>query len=320
VAITSSESAWIFLKNAGLDTTYGNDLEIQFNDWPIISIVYRGGRFETGMLPSSVAKAIYDFQLDIHRTWKVLKYGEEKGHLTDDEKDSLEIQVKVDQGSLELLIKLAGLADTVVKKVPNINKRDAAILFVGLGVAWSGGKYLDHFFEDKSNQQKHEEVMQAEKNRHENEAKDKEIINRLLDQNEKLRKSIEINVEAKDRFIKNLKKEGEKMQLETRTYTVKDAEELKSRSPRRKFDLVELSLTGRIVDLNFTQLEPTIQIKLSESEIVTAKLAVNDEAKMSMLRKNNGIDVVVKFRVSARESEDGSIKDMVLVDASGSGN
>lgn len=305
ITIGSQKDAWQFINNAALDSKYGTDLVFEFKKWPVIEINFKGERFEDGLLPASIANSIYELQKDVYKSYKLLKYGDESsGRLSQEEKDQLEIQVQIKKGSLDISAVLDKIFEILLEKASSMEPRELLITTAIIGIGIGGGKVLDYFKEENDKKRDHEKQMA-----------DKKIINQLIENNDRYSRAIDITEDSNTRFIRNIKKEGETLRIgENQEYTITDATELKSKVNRRKFEEIEIEIIGKIIDVNYSNEDPIVLFVGPKGNRWTAKMDLQDSRKVNYIKLSNGSEVQLKLTVSARESEDGEIKDMVIVD------
>lgn len=119
-------------------------------------------------IDSQLAQAIIDFQEFIYKTYKVLKYQDSPRELSDDEKASLKIYVKILRGStIEEIVNLGGIIDKMVEGMDGEQKLIAFfILISAMTVGYLGKKGIEYFTK-KSDNEKDEELGRQETEREE---------------------------------------------------------------------------------------------------------------------------------------------------------
>ncbi|MNZ24532.1 hypothetical protein D3C78_416800 [compost metagenome] len=123
--------------------------EIHLEGWPTLRVRLVGDKFEASITPS-VMKSFLELQNLVYKSYALAQYGtEDTRKLSKEERDELEIEVKVEEGSSifevdfqEVLIKFAEKAGE------NMTPEMTAITILGLGVLWVGKtsytSYLNH--------------------------------------------------------------------------------------------------------------------------------------------------------------------------------
>lgn len=117
-------------------------------------------------IDSQLAQAIIDFQEFIYKTYKVLKYQDSPRELSDDEKASLKIYVKILRGStIEEIVNLGGVIDKMVEGMDGEQKLIAFfILLSAITVGYLGKKSIEYFAK-KSDNEKEEALSRQETER-----------------------------------------------------------------------------------------------------------------------------------------------------------
>lgn len=147
--ISSEADAWLLLKQAIEDKLPEGAIDIQFSGWPVLEIKLNGAPFDSS-LTTKMMESFIDLQKDIYRAYANIFYNKPSGKaLTDAEKNTLEIVVKVSPGSSTLKAALEKAADTFVKEaVKKMEAKHIVITVLGSLLIWSGNScfrgHLDH--------------------------------------------------------------------------------------------------------------------------------------------------------------------------------
>lgn len=185
--------------------------EVLFQGWPNLVIKLEGEKFDQSLTPS-VMKGFIELQKAINRSYAVARYDDPQRRLTEEEKDALEITVKVEQGSSLVEVNLQEpilriLQDLVIRMDPNsalIAAVVTATLFVGKSVI---GKYLDNQRQEKADSARNErdrvvlesmQIMSAEESRR------AQVIAGLVEQNHQLINVSRIAHDARTELVKSL--------------------------------------------------------------------------------------------------------------------
>jgi hypothetical protein len=98
ITITNEQQAWELLERAisqGMDGA----VDLRFEGWPVFRMNAKG-RDWNSTVPTRVMTPLLDVQKDINRSYASIRYGEGNlRKLKDEERDELEVVVKVSQGS-----------------------------------------------------------------------------------------------------------------------------------------------------------------------------------------------------------------------------
>lgn len=187
------------------------DARVVFDGWPSLVIKLEGEKFDQSLTPS-VMKGFIELQKAINRSYAAARYDDPQRRLTDEEKDALEITVKVEQGSSLVEINLQEpilriLQDLVVRMDPNsalIAAVVTATLFVGKSII---GKYLENQRQDKADRARNErdrvvlenmQIMSAEETRR------AQVIAGLVEQNHQLINVSRIAHDARTELVKSM--------------------------------------------------------------------------------------------------------------------
>lgn len=134
VQISSEEEAFEILEKIIKQNAQVMPADIEFVGWPILQIKLVGEKFDSSLTPT-VMKSLLGLQTEIYRAYAIARYNTTNTRkLTQEERDALEIQVKVDKGSSKIDIELEGLLRVFLQEA--VGKMDSIhIVVVVLGVA-----------------------------------------------------------------------------------------------------------------------------------------------------------------------------------------
>jgi hypothetical protein len=120
--VKSETDAWRLLSEAVQTDAqdFGQVRSITFDGWPTLNIHLDVGE---GCVKSSMMRAVVDFQDAVWRSYALVKRGEANiGLLTDEEKDKLELEVFIKNGSEDLLVEAWKTIEPLLPAV--INRMD----------------------------------------------------------------------------------------------------------------------------------------------------------------------------------------------------
>lgn len=137
LVITSEIQAWEVLEQA-VSTGVSDDLILEFNGWPTFQMGVNGKDWKS-TVPTRVMTPLLDVQKDINRAYANVRYGESNiRRLKDEERDELEIVVKVREGSslydAELWKQFSSIAEAAVGRMDG-NQTVITVLGLALLVA-----------------------------------------------------------------------------------------------------------------------------------------------------------------------------------------
>jgi hypothetical protein len=99
LVIKSEADAWRALKHATTGEGYPKNLNVVFEDWPSFKLDFKGRDWES-TVPTRVMAPLLDVQRDVNRAYASVRYNEfNLRRLTNEERDELELVVKVKKGS-----------------------------------------------------------------------------------------------------------------------------------------------------------------------------------------------------------------------------
>jgi hypothetical protein len=154
LTISSEDDAWNILQRA-MDGAFDDNLfDFKFDNWPILRIKLKGEQFQSTMT-TTVMESFIELQKTIYRGYAELKYGAASAkRLTTEEKQALEIVVKVEQGSSDLTAMLANAAMSFGKEAAKkMEAKHIITVVLGTALIWGGtasyNNYLDNQVEQK---------------------------------------------------------------------------------------------------------------------------------------------------------------------------
>ncbi len=176
--ITSEAQAWAVLEQA-MSSSLANDLILEFDGWPSFKMGVNGKDWHS-TVPTRVMTPLLDVQKDINRAYANVRYGESNiRRLKDEERDELEVVVKVREGSslydAELWKQFSTIAQAAVGRMDGTQ---TVIMVLGLALlvsapvmykAWLASRQKDKEFEHQLQMSQEEtkrlEVFSAAVNR-----------------------------------------------------------------------------------------------------------------------------------------------------------
>lgn len=139
VIIRNEQDAWNWLRKA-LDNSPDLDqpVDLKFDGWPILNLHFSGHDFDASV-PTRIMPPLLDAQKEIHRLFCLLRYGEQNlRKLTNDDRERLELVVKVEKGSSEFLTNLAEKLEEIGKSaVSRMESKHILIAVLGGALMWT---------------------------------------------------------------------------------------------------------------------------------------------------------------------------------------
>lgn len=273
-----------------LDGTLPENIEYELSGWPNLRVSLKGEKFNQSLTPS-VMEGFIEIQKAVNRAYAESVYGDPSKRLTDDEKKSLELTVKVEQGSSIFNVELSDAARNLAQAL--INKMDAksiAILILGAGLIWSGHSLFAQHLEtqrivkmESAKNERDREVFANMQFMSEQETKRLEVISNLIKQNQQLSRINEIAKESKTNLIKSFSGADE-INIEGIFITGEQAESL-TRNARS--ESVQTRIDGAYKVVRVDSSNPDIfKVKISNRDSgQTFEAMVQDETSNDAIKK-----------------------------------
>lgn len=186
IAIKNESDAFAAIEQYLKDGKFSGNVELK--GWPKLQVRLVGDKFESSITPT-VMKSFIELQNLIYKSYAIAQYDtDDTRRLSKEERDELEIEVKVEEGSSifevdfqEVLVKFAE------KAAETMSPELIAITVLGLGVLWAGktsfSTYLNYrkdvrLAEVKSEEQR--EMLSTIKENSKEETARVELLTRLL--------------------------------------------------------------------------------------------------------------------------------------------
>ena len=139
IAIRSQEEAWELLRQAVRGDEIPENLILVFEGWPSFKLKVTGRDWH-GTVPTRVMSPLLEVQRDLHRAYAQICYGfPNLRRLRDEERDALELVIKVDEGSSDYEASLSEqLTELAKKAIERMNSRDVVISVLGVALVLGG--------------------------------------------------------------------------------------------------------------------------------------------------------------------------------------
>lgn len=137
LVIENESQAWAALERA-VTTGFPDDVDIEFSGWPVLRMDVQGRDWQS-TVPTRVMSPFLDVQKDINRAYAAVRYGSANlRKLKDEERDELEVVVRVREGSslfdAELWKHLATISEAAAARM---NGTQIVITVLGLGLLFT---------------------------------------------------------------------------------------------------------------------------------------------------------------------------------------
>lgn len=157
IIITDEKTAWEVLERA-LTVGMKGDVDLRFDGWPVFHVNVKGKDWHSSV-PTRVMAPLLDVQREINRAYASIRYGTSNSRrLKHDERDELEVVVKVTEGSssydAELWKHFSAMAEAAVGRMSGTEIVVTVVTIAAIvgGIAWGKAwlaqrrqeKELDH--------------------------------------------------------------------------------------------------------------------------------------------------------------------------------
>ncbi|WP_341743111.1 hypothetical protein [Azonexus hydrophilus] len=161
ITIRSDIEAWELFQRAINGDPLPERLKLKFVGWPNFEVKIQGKDW-FGTVPTRVMGPLLEIQKDIHRIYASIQYGESSARrLKDEEREALEIVVKVDEGSSDFKASLTEqLNELADKAFAKMDSRDIAIVILGLALVYGGVEVSKAWIAERQAGKEMEKVVQ----------------------------------------------------------------------------------------------------------------------------------------------------------------
>ena len=150
IVIRSEQDAYDTLKRATMEGGLPEHVEIRFEGWPTLEILVKGEGYN-GTITPSVMQGFIDFQKAIYRTFALTRYNSVNiNKLTNDDKDALELWIRVDEGSSRFSIDFQGLLERFVDRVGDkVTPKSLVIIALIVATGYFGSSSYKSYLEER---------------------------------------------------------------------------------------------------------------------------------------------------------------------------
>jgi hypothetical protein len=233
LVIRSEADAWAVLEAAVSGETSLDAAHLRFEGWPVWSLDAKGHDWQS-TVPTRIMPPLLDVQKDINRAFAGIRYGDANlRRLRDDERDELEVVVKVEKGSS---LFTADLSDQLIKiaeaAIGRMNGVEALIAVLSIGLMITSPvmykAWLNHRIKEKELQSRAEldsKNIEARIQQSQEETRRMEIMRDAMTRQPALR-SVEADVQiTANRFLKATRP-GDRFETKGVPVTAEEAHEI----------------------------------------------------------------------------------------------
>jgi len=139
LTIRSEEDAWALLERVLTGEEFDEHTELEFDGWPVFAMKVRGRDWDSSV-PTRVMAPLLEVQRDLNRAFAELRYGSPNLlKLKEDEREQLELVVKVKEGSSDFEAELATKFTEMAKMaIERMNGTESLIAVLGVALTIGG--------------------------------------------------------------------------------------------------------------------------------------------------------------------------------------
>jgi len=139
IIIRSADDAWQLLQDINAGREFLPNLELRFEGWPVFEMRLQGKDWDS-TVPTRVMAPLLSVQKDIYRTLMLIRHGRASlRYLTREDKDSLELIVRVSQGSSDYKASLHDVLNKLVKEaILKMESKDIARTLICAALVYGG--------------------------------------------------------------------------------------------------------------------------------------------------------------------------------------
>lgn len=311
VSIRSADEAWHWFKTAVEGGEVPEKLTLSFEGWPTFTMNVSGRDWDS-TVPTRVMAPLLEIQKDIYRKYVEVAYGTVNlRKLREDDRDQLEIVVKVAKGSSDYNAPLDGQLNSIAQKaVEKMTSRELLIAILGIALIYGGVEVNKAWVAARQAEAQSQVTVELSKQ----ETERLRIFSEATKRQPILNSAKEDFEESQNRLLKSLKP-GDKTVLPGVTITSSEAAEITHRE-RARAENVEITGLFRVL-ANDASKGADFRIKVARvsdglSFYVTVPMELDNEQKRLIQRAewSKGA-LAVRLEINATMLR-GSVSDAVV--------
>lgn len=123
--------------------------QLVFDGWPTLNLYLKGEKFDQSITPT-VMKGLIELQKGVYQAYAVAKFHNSHKRLTNEEKDDLEIAVRVNNGSAALEINFPDVATKFIEQLAGkMDGNQIVIMVVTVALMYFGKSAYNNFLENR---------------------------------------------------------------------------------------------------------------------------------------------------------------------------
>lgn len=232
IVIRNQDQAWDVFRAAVERRDLPERFILRFEGWPAFEMRVAGKDWDS-TVPTRVMSPLLEIQKDINRKYTEIAYGSANlKKLREDDRDQLEIIVKVSKGSSDFRAPLDGQLNVLAAKaIERMDSFDIAITVIGLALVWGGVEISKAWFAKRQREVEAETTVELSKQ----ETDRLKIFERAMRQNPVLESARQDFEDSQNRILKTLKPNDE-TEIKGVSLTGADAMEITQQARARAED------------------------------------------------------------------------------------
>lgn len=232
IVITNQEQAWEVFQAAVDGEKLPERFILRFEGWPNFDMKVVGRDWDS-TVPTRVMVPLLEIQKDIHRKYAEVAYGSANlKKLRDEDREQLEIVVKVSKGSSDYKAPLDGQLNILATKaLEQMDSAHIAITIIGIALVWGGVEIARAWVARRQKEVDAEVTIELSKQ----ETRRLEIFERASRRVPELESARQEYEESQNRLLKTLKP-NDKTELKGMSLTGADAMEITHKERARAED------------------------------------------------------------------------------------
>lgn len=323
ITIRSEMDAFRYLQLA-IDNQIGVIDGIKFDGWPNLNLYLKGKKFDQSLTPT-VMKGLIEFQKGIYQSYAIAKFNNPTKRLTKQERDDLELEVKVEKGSSDIDINFQDIAEKFVEHLAD--KMDAThvlILVLSVALMYFGSSTIKSWFENQKEiklaELKDEEAkaqLESMQFISEQETERMRVITNAMRVEPRIQNISETSAEAKSELLRSM---GNAQVAKFSTVELsKDEVDLLSTNVRRESKEIRLDGLYRILKLDWSN-QLSLKVKVwNVDNGISFDAKVQDEtltgAYKEAIQQAEWQRQPVKLQINARLLGDDEYKEAIIMHA-----
>lgn len=152
IIIKNEDDAWEWLKRAlNNDPVLDEPVNLKFDGWPTLDLHFSGHDFDSSV-PTRIMPPLLDAQKEIHRLFCQLRFGESNlRKLSSDDRERLELVVKVDKGSSDFKTKLDEKLNEIIQAtIQRMDSKHIMITLITCALIWGSNVAWKNWLDEQA--------------------------------------------------------------------------------------------------------------------------------------------------------------------------